>query len=139
LIRLRNFADWVFRRKWSFLAIGLMACAGYAADEWFFGGLVASKWIGLPAYESQMREALRESRAWGIAAIVMECAAVALAMPSWLKQRGDSDSSIILETVGSSRFGRAVLCTGYCLALSFVCALFLPAVGFLLAVVRGWK
>ena len=116
-----------------------MACAGYAADEWFFGGLVASKWIGLPAYESQMREALRESRAWGIAAIVMECAAVALAMPSWLKQRGDTDSSIILETVGSSRFGRAVLCTGYCLALSFVCALFLPAVGFLLAVVRGWK
>ena len=90
LIRLKN------RPRYS-LAILLAAASSYAIDRWFFSGLIASKWIGLPQYASAMKELLNESRNWGIVALVLEIAARVSAAP--LAERGtSSDKELFLDT-----------------------------------------
>ena len=77
--------DWVKNRPRYSLAILLGATSGYAIDRWFFSGLMASKWIGLPQYASAMKELQNESRNWGIVVVVLEIATLALVLPRWPK------------------------------------------------------
>jgi hypothetical protein len=74
---------WLKRRPCYLLTILAVAASAYAADRWFFAGLTASKWIGLPQYASAMKELQNESRDWGIAALFLEGTAVALGLPRW--------------------------------------------------------
>jgi hypothetical protein len=62
--------SWLKNRPRYSLAILLAAASSYAIDRWFFSGVMASKWIGLPQYASAMRELQNESRNWGIVALV---------------------------------------------------------------------
>jgi hypothetical protein len=73
--------SWPKNRPRYSLAIVLAAASSYAIDRWFFSGVMASKWIGLPQYASAMRELQNESRNWGIVALVLEIAALALVLP----------------------------------------------------------
>jgi hypothetical protein len=77
--------DWVKNRPRYSLAILLGAASGYAIDRWFFSGLTASKWIGLPQYASAMKELQNESLNWGIVVVVLEIATLALVLPRWPK------------------------------------------------------
>jgi hypothetical protein len=62
----------------------LITCScSCAVDRWFFSGLTASKWIGLPQYEQAMAELRAESAKWGVAAVVLGVAAFLLALPRW--------------------------------------------------------
>ena len=78
---------WVKNQPRYLLAILAMAAAAYAVDRWFFSGLIASKWIGLPQYASKMKELQIASRNWGIAALVLDGTALALTLPSWPKKK----------------------------------------------------
>jgi membrane protein YqaA with SNARE-associated domain len=77
--------DWMKNRPLYSLAILLGAASGYAIDRWFFSGLMASKWIGLPQYASAMKELQNESRNWGIVVVVLEIATLALVLPAGRK------------------------------------------------------
>jgi hypothetical protein len=57
-----------------------MAAAAYAAIRWFFLGAIASKWIDLPQFAVQKREAQIASRNWGLSALALECITVALCL-----------------------------------------------------------
>lgn len=57
-----------------------MAASAFAVIRWFFLGLTASKWIGLPQYASAMHELQKQSRNWGISALVLEGVAITLSL-----------------------------------------------------------
>lgn len=64
-----------------------MAGSAFAVIEWFFLGVTASKWIGLPQYASAMRHLQDESRNWGIAVLVLQAVALALSLFSRTHQQ----------------------------------------------------
>jgi hypothetical protein len=101
------------------LAILLAAASSYAIDRWFFSGLMASKWIGLPQYASAMRELQNESRNWGIVALVLVIAALTLVLPRWPKHELalTKNSPLTLSTernVWTEYLGRCILHAGLC-------------------------
>jgi hypothetical protein len=53
-----------------------IAASAYAVVRWFFLGLTASKWIGLPQYAAMMQSVQNQSRNWGIAALMLEAIAI---------------------------------------------------------------
>lgn len=57
-----------------------MASSAFAVIPWFFLGLNASKWIGLPQFASAMQKLQHESRTWGIASLILEAVALALSL-----------------------------------------------------------
>ena len=102
-------------------------------DRWFFSGLTASKWIGLPQYASAMKELQDESRNWGVAALSIEIAAFALALPRWPKERillaRDSASTLGTEmNVWTEYLGRCVLHAVGCLLGSVGLATLIPLI-----------
>jgi hypothetical protein len=44
---------WLKNRPRYSLTILFAVASGYAIDRWFFSGVMASKWIGLPQYASE--------------------------------------------------------------------------------------
>ena len=68
----KSLVRWVRRSPRYFFALLTMGAAAYALDKWFFLGVAASKWIGLPDYAALMRETQNQSRNWGIAALILE-------------------------------------------------------------------
>jgi hypothetical protein len=124
---------WLKNRPRYLLAILLVAASSYAIDRWFFSGLIASKWIGLPQYASAMRELHNESRNWGIVALVLELAALALVLPSWPKEELalTKNSLLTLSTgrnVRTEYLGRCVLNAGLCLLGTPGLAILIPLI-----------
>ena len=70
------------RPRFALAILPLGACA-YAIDRWFFSGVTASKWIGLPQFEQAMKELQKESAIWGVVALVLGTVAFVLILPPW--------------------------------------------------------
>jgi hypothetical protein len=114
------------------LAALSLAAAGYALDRYFFDGLIASKWIGLPQYEPAMRKLIFESHLWGIAAIALNCVAFSLALSTWTKPHTTQilDSSSDDAGLQRSLPGSIILCAGFCILATFGFAVLIPTVAF---------
>lgn len=78
-----NLLGWIWDRRSYALALLPAAACSYALDRWFFSGLVASKWIGLPQYETAMKELQDQSLHWGITALSLGILTLALVLPRW--------------------------------------------------------
>ncbi len=63
-----------------FVVVLAMAASALAVTRWFFLGVTASKWIGLPQYAFAMHEIRNQSRGWGMSALVLEGVAIALSV-----------------------------------------------------------
>ncbi len=124
---------WLKNRPRYSLAILFAAASGYAIDRWFFSGVMASKWIGLPQYASEMRALQNESRNWGIVASVLETAALALVLPCWPKQELALTRNATL-TLSSERnvwteyLGQCILQVGLCLLATIGFAILIPLI-----------
>jgi hypothetical protein len=124
---------WVKNRPRYSLAILLGVASGYAIDRWFFSGLTASKWIGLPQYASAMKELQNESRNWGIVVVVLESTALALVLPRWPKEEIALTRSSPL-TLSSERnvwteyLGQCILHAGLCLLGTVGLAILIPLI-----------
>jgi hypothetical protein len=124
------------------LAILAMAASGYALDRWLLSGVIASKWIGLPEYSTAMNELLHKSRSWGIAALVLEGLALALALLPWPEQRPDLArdlvSSLVIERNAAKEYlQRRFLRSGLCVLLTIGFAILVPlAANFIRVVIR---
>jgi len=111
---------WLKNRPRYLAAILTVALSAYALDRWFFSGLVASKWIGLPEYASAMNELLVESHKWGIVALILGSTAVALGLPRWPRKESNVTTGSVL-TLGSERnvwtgyLGRCILHAAICI------------------------
>jgi hypothetical protein len=113
------------------LAIVVVAACSYAIDRWFFSGLVASKWIGLPQYQQAMRELQSQSEKWGIAAVILGIVAIPLTLPDWsVEAKGDSGRSTITAGPGPNPWidylGRCAVRAGIFLILTFGLAVQIP-------------
>ena len=125
--------SWLKNRPRYSLAILLAAASSYAIDRWFFSGVMASKWIGLPQYASAMRELQNESRNWGIVALVLEIVALALVLPRWPKKELalPKNSPITLSSGRNARteyLGRGILRAGLCLLGTLGLAILIPLI-----------
>ena len=123
--------SWLKNRPRYSLAILLAAASSYAIDRWFFSGVMASKWIGLPQYASAMRELQKESRNWGIVALVLEIVALALVLPRWPKKELalPKNSPITLSSRRNARteyLGLGILHAGLCLLGTLGLAILIP-------------
>jgi hypothetical protein len=78
-----NFLGWFRNRPRFALAILFVGTSSYATDRWFFSGVTASKWIGLPQYEQAMKELQKQSGNWGIVALAFGIVAFVLILPHW--------------------------------------------------------
>jgi hypothetical protein len=117
-------------------ALVIVACS-YAIDRWFFSGLTASKWIGLPQYASAMNELLNESRNWGIIAVILGAVALVLVLPRWPKREGrpTTSASLALVSERSAWTDFLLSCTvraGLCLLGIVALAILIPFIGTLL-------
>jgi hypothetical protein len=106
------------------------ACS-YAIDRWFFSGLFASKWIGLPQYERAMHELQGQSMRWGTAALLLEIMALALVLPKFSRRNKNDavDKSLIASREGNvwlAYLGKCVLCGGAVAALAIAFAVIIP-------------
>ncbi len=77
-------------------AVLAAAAAAYALDRWFFSGVMASKWIGLPQYASAMNKLKAGSATWGIAALAAECLALLLVLPRWTAEKSTPSANSVL-------------------------------------------
>ena len=124
---------WMKSRQRYLFAILAMAASAYTADRWFFSGLTASKWIGLPQYASAMNELQHESRYWGIAAIVLQSTGLLLALPRWPEKRITMARSSVLSVsaernMWSEYFERCILGAALCLLGSLGFAILIPVI-----------
>ncbi len=124
---------WLKNRPRHSLAILLVAASGYAIDRWFLSGLMASKWIGPPQYASAMRKLQNESRNWGIVALVLEIAALALVLPRWPKGELALTKNPVLtlsteRNVWTEYLWRCILHTGLCILGTFGLAILIPLI-----------
>jgi hypothetical protein len=113
------------------LAIFIVAACSYAIDRWFFSGLVASKWIGLPQYEQAMKELQNQSEKWGIAAVILGIVAIPLILPDWpVEGKGDAGRTTITAGPGPNPWidylGRCAVRAGIFLVLTFGLAVLIP-------------
>src|SRR4029077_905053 len=111
------------------MALPVVITGAYALNRWFFLGLNASKWIGLPQYESAMRGLQNESRHWGIAAILLEFVAVILLLPPTPDQRISQPATegVPVHSLDHHEWieylGRCVLRVALCCAVTIALAL----------------
>jgi hypothetical protein len=124
---------WIKNQPVYLLTILLLAASSYAMDRWFFSGLTASKWIGLPQYASAMSELQNESRNWGIVAMALEFAALASVWPRWPKESlALTENSLLNLGAGlnarSEYLGRCMLRIGLCLLGTLLFAIVIPLV-----------
>jgi hypothetical protein len=124
---------WIRNRPRYLLAILLAAACGYAMDRWFFPGLIASKWIGLPQFALAMRELQNEFRNWGIGALALEIAALALVWPRWPEDEPalTRNSPLTLSTGLKARteyLSRCILHVGLCLLGTLGFAILIPVI-----------
>jgi hypothetical protein len=107
---LLNKNSFINRRFW--IAIPLVAGSAYALSRWFFLGLTASKWIGLPQFASAVQELNSESGSWGIAALVLECVAILLILPRKPKRQPSAplDAHAWFEHLGHCALRTALCC-----------------------------
>jgi hypothetical protein len=124
---------WIKNRPRYLLAISLVAVSGYAMDRWFYSGLIASKWIGLPQYASAMRELQNESRNWGIVAAALEIAALAFVWPRWPKEKLalTGNSALTLGTGLNARteyLSQCILHVGLCFLGTLGLAILIPLI-----------
>jgi len=113
------------------LAILVAASCSYAIDRWFFSGLMASKWIGLPQYEQAMKELQGQSEKWGIAAVILGIVALVLILPHWpVEAKGDTGRSTIAASPGPNPWInyllRCAVHAGILLFLTFGLAMLIP-------------
>jgi len=127
--------NWLKNRPRYSLGILLAAASSYAIDRWFFSGVTASKWIGLPEYGSAMRELQDDSLKWGIVALVLGILALALVLPRWPKKELalPKNSPITLSSSGRNArteeyLGRCVLHAGLCLLGTLGLAILIPLI-----------
>ena len=78
-----RFLRWIWNGLRYALALLPAASCSYEVYRWFLSGLVASKWIGLPQYETAMKELQDQSLDWGITALILGILALALVLPCW--------------------------------------------------------
>lgn len=102
----------MLRRAFMFLA---MAGSAFAGVRWFVLGVTASKWIGLPAYASAMQSFQTQSRNWGISALALQAAAIAISLgrmnPQLKPLRSDATTVLTDHAVSADRwFVRAAFC-----------------------------
>jgi len=107
-MKIATILPWAKTRPRYMLAAILLPAAAYAVDRWFLSGLMASKWIGLPQYESQMRELQTVSRKWGTVALVLEIVGTMLVLPPWPKLQTNQARASVLSGVINNH-----LWTGY--------------------------
>jgi|SRR5579859_2717387 len=86
---------WKDRLRFS-IAVLAAAAAAYALDRWFFSGVTASKWIGLPQYAFKMNRLKAESEIWGMAALAAEGLALLLVLPRWTTEKLTPSASSVL-------------------------------------------
>ena len=135
IMRIAAAIAWVKNRKRYSLAILFVAASGFAIDRWFISGLIASKWIGLPQYASAMRELQRESRTWGIVALTLEFASLALLVPRWPKEtQALMDNPLLTYAVSPNArteyLRRCVLHIGLCFLGTLVAAILIPLIAY---------
>jgi hypothetical protein len=124
---------WVKNRPRYSLAILFIAATGYAIDRWFFSGVMASKWIGLPQYASAMTKLQNESRNYGIVALALGAVALALALPRLPKQELVliRNAPLTLSTernAWTEYLGRCILHGGLCFLATFAFAILIPLI-----------
>jgi hypothetical protein len=122
---------WVRNKPRYMLAILVAAACSYAIDRWFFSGLVASKWIGLPQYEQAMKELQSQSEKWYIAAVILGIVGLALMLPHWpVEAKGDTGRTTITTSAVPSPWidylRRCVVHAGIFLLLTFGLAILIP-------------
>jgi hypothetical protein len=118
------------------LAILAVAAAAYTVDRWFISGVIASKWIGLPQYASAMKELQNASRNWGIAALVLEAAALALALPRWPKKKTPlARGSVLTLGIAQNRWTEYL---GRCIFHAVLCLLGLVGLAVLIPLVANF-
>jgi len=123
--------SWVRNKPRYVLAILIVAACSYAIDRWFFSGLVASKWIGLPQYEQAMKELQSQSEKWGIAAVILGIVAMPLILPDWpVEAKGDAGRTTITAGPGPNPWidylARCAVRAGIFLVLTFGLAVLIP-------------
>lgn len=95
------------------LAIVSVRSQGCATDRWFFSGLTASKWIGLPQYEQAAAVLQKQSAFWGVTALGLGIAAFVLTLPLWPTRSNETTSYAI--TAGT----KSIVWIGFGPALDF--------------------
>lgn len=85
--------------------------AAFSIIRWFLAGLIASKWIGLPQYASEMHDLQNKSRHWGIAAVVLEIVAIAISLyPGSRPATAERDSVSYSRQVTGPWYVRSAFC-----------------------------
>jgi hypothetical protein len=122
---------WVRNKPRYMLAIFVVASCSYSIDRWFFSGLVANKWIGLPQYEQAIKELQSQSEKWGTAALILGIVALALMLPHWpVEAKADLGRATITASPGPDPWidylGRCVVHAAIFLFLTFGLAILIP-------------
>ena len=125
-----NLLGWIWNTARYALALLPAAACSYALDRWFFSGLVASKWIGLPQSETKMKELQDQSLHWGIIALILGILALALVLPRWPVRAEVRTVHAPLTTsaegnVWMEYLGRCILHTGILVLATFGLAILL--------------
>jgi len=115
------------------IAVLTAAAAAYALDRWFFSGVTASKWIGLPQYASEMSRLKAESETWGMAALVAEGLALLLVLPRWTAEKLTPFASAVLaqppqQNLMAEYAWKCFFRVGLCLLGTVVGAVCLPLI-----------
>jgi hypothetical protein len=127
----KSVLSWVRNKPRYVLAIFVVAACSYAIDRWFFSGVVASKWIGLPQYEQAVKQLQSQSEKWGIAAMILGIVAIPLILPNWpVEAKGAAGPTTITVGPGPNPWivylGRCAVRTGIFLVLTFGLAVMIP-------------
>lgn len=139
-----NFLGRLRNRPRSVLAILSVGACGYAIDRWFFSGVMASKWIGLPQYEQAMKELQKESVIWGVLALVLGILAFVLVLPPWPARSNIEATHHALTATPAGNtwrdyFGQCVFRAGVILFGTFGLAITIPfAANFLHKFLNSW-
>jgi len=113
------------------LAILFVGACAYAVDRWFFSGVMASKWIGLPEYEQAMKELQKHSVIWGDVALVLGIVGFLLILPPWpVRPKIEVTHGILTATpegnIWTEYFGQCIFRAGITLFGIFGLAVVIP-------------
>ena len=131
------------RPRYALALLSVGACS-YATDRWFFSGVMASKWIGLPEYEQAMKELQKQSGNWGVVAIAFGIVAFVLILPRWpARSRIETTHGILTASpegnIWTGYFGQCAFCAGIILFGIFGLAVMIPfAANFLHRFLNSW-
>lgn len=134
-----NFFGWLRNRRRFAMAILFVGTCSYATDRWFFSGVAASKWIGLPQYEQAVKELQKQSGIWGIVALAFGIVAFVLILPHYPAQLGPESKrtrGIITASPDGNPWigyaGQCVLRVGIILFGTFGLAVMIPLAAYFL-------